>query len=135
MTPTVTATATATATAAALDLDRPAGSVQRVALLLDPVDGWQAEAACRWVIENTGEDPFYSTDDEPQPVIFARQRRAKRICAPCPVRLECLRYALETREPHGIWGGLTVTERRDLLAKHGVRLPKLRRREPVGGGW
>jgi WhiB family redox-sensing transcriptional regulator len=32
------------------------------------------------------------------------------------VRAECLAYALNIREPHGIWGGLTEAERRVLIA-------------------
>ena len=39
-----------------------------------------------------------------------RERRAKAICATCPVRSECREYALEIREPHGIWGGLNEVE-------------------------
>ena len=45
----------------------------------------------------------------------AREARAKRICATCPVRRDCLGYALRIREPHGIWGGLNEVERRQLL--------------------
>jgi WhiB family redox-sensing transcriptional regulator len=30
----------------------------------------------------------------------------------CAVRRECLEYALTTKEPYGIWGGLTEVERR-----------------------
>jgi WhiB family redox-sensing transcriptional regulator len=33
------------------------------------------------------------------------------ICQTCPVRLECLEYALGTNERFGIWGGMTVSER------------------------
>ena len=36
---------------------------------------------------------------------------AKAICARCPIQVECLTYALESGEPHGIWGGLLPTER------------------------
>jgi len=32
----------------------------------------------------------------------------------CPVRQECLDYALRVREPFGIWGGLNEAERRAL---------------------
>jgi WhiB family redox-sensing transcriptional regulator len=39
---------------------------------------------------------------------------SKRICAACPVRPQCLEYALERPEPEGTWGGLTEWERRDL---------------------
>jgi WhiB family redox-sensing transcriptional regulator len=36
---------------------------------------------------------------------------AKAICARCPVRRQCLTFALRTRQAHGIWGGLTEEER------------------------
>lgn len=39
----------------------------------------------------------------------------KAVCARCPVRAECLDYALENREPHGVWGGLGENERRALV--------------------
>jgi WhiB family redox-sensing transcriptional regulator len=45
-----------------------------------------------------------------------REARAKAICRSCPVRKECLDYALRIREQHGIWGGLNETERRLMLA-------------------
>lgn len=43
-------------------------------------------------------------------------RAAKAICASCPVRAECLDYALEHEDigAHGIWGGLSEVERRGL---------------------
>jgi WhiB family redox-sensing transcriptional regulator len=44
-----------------------------------------------------------------------RERRAKEICADCPVTKECLDYALSIKEPHGIWGGLNEAERRALV--------------------
>lgn len=37
--------------------------------------------------------------------------KAKRFCAGCPVRTECLRHALQYRERFGVWGGLTEYER------------------------
>lgn len=39
-------------------------------------------------------------------------REAKRICAACPVRNECLEHALVNDERFGIWGGLSERERR-----------------------
>jgi WhiB family redox-sensing transcriptional regulator len=39
-------------------------------------------------------------------------RPAKRICRECPVRAECLEYALESDQGFGIWGGLSERERR-----------------------
>jgi WhiB family redox-sensing transcriptional regulator len=44
-----------------------------------------------------------------------REARAKLICHECHVQGECLDFALRVREPHGIWGGLTESERRALL--------------------
>jgi WhiB family redox-sensing transcriptional regulator len=34
------------------------------------------------------------------------------VCTPCPVRAQCLRYALDNREEHGVWGGLGEDDRR-----------------------
>jgi len=39
---------------------------------------------------------------------------AKKMCAQCPIKMQCLEYALETRQPYGVWGGLTAKERRGL---------------------
>lgn len=39
-------------------------------------------------------------------------KEAKRICRDCPVRRDCLAYAMETPVDHGIWGGMTERERR-----------------------
>jgi WhiB family redox-sensing transcriptional regulator len=46
-----------------------------------------------------------------------REQKAKAICQVCPVKEECLEFALEIREPYGIWGGLTETERRQYLVR------------------
>ena len=45
----------------------------------------------------------------------ASTREAKMVCQGCEVRAECLAYALEHREQHGIWGGLSEPQRRRLL--------------------
>ncbi len=45
-----------------------------------------------------------------------REVRAKSICRICPVKAPCLDYAIEIREPYGIWGGLTEAERRSQVA-------------------
>lgn len=41
-------------------------------------------------------------------------KEAKKICASCPVRLQCLQHALDNDEKYGIWGGLSERERRRL---------------------
>lgn len=44
-------------------------------------------------------------------------REAKKVCQSCPVRTECLSYALDHDERFGIWGGLSERERRRLRAQ------------------
>ena len=42
----------------------------------------------------------------------ARQvRRAQQVCAQCQVRQQCLEFAIDAGERHGIWGGTTPEER------------------------
>lgn len=50
---------------------------------------------------------------------------AKKICARCEVRLQCLEYAVETDEQHGVWGGLNRSER--------IRLRKAMDHDADGG--
>lgn len=40
---------------------------------------------------------------------------AKRVCGRCDERTDCLQWALEHKEAHGVWGGLNERERRRLL--------------------
>ena len=39
---------------------------------------------------------------------------AKSVCHDCPVRPQCLEFALRTNQDHGVWGGATEEERRVL---------------------
>lgn len=75
---------------------------------------WQLKAACRGPQAAVFFPPaqFERKDDK-----LHRERRAKEICTSCAVRHECLDYALEIREPHGIWGGLNELERKLLLTQ------------------
>ncbi len=47
----------------------------------------------------------------------AAQRDAREVCHRCPVRLECLADALDSRADFGVWGGMTERERRALLRR------------------
>lgn len=70
---------------------------------------WRSRAACL----SHAAVVFFGVDDIETPVERRhREEQAKRICAACPVRVECLEYALTMREPYGIWGGLTEIERK-----------------------
>ncbi len=46
------------------------------------------------------------------PATADEEAEALALCATCPVRTECLQYALRNSENHGIWGGTTPEERR-----------------------
>ena len=82
----------------------------------DTAHGWAARALC------AGVDPeasFPSGDDA--------AAEAGGICAACPVRGQCLAYAITADEPFGIWGGLDPrqrhTVRRRLERRGSSRLP------------
>jgi len=76
------------------------------------LDTWQHRGACRGPQSAVF---FPPAQFERKVDRLERERRAKAICADCVVRRECLGYALEIREPHGIWGGLNENERREML--------------------
>ena len=68
---------------------------------------WRHRAACR--------------DEEPElffplgttgPAI-AQTAEAKAICHQCKVASNCLSYALESGQDHGVWGGMSQDERRN----------------------
>jgi WhiB family redox-sensing transcriptional regulator len=69
-----------------------------------PGEGWVIYAKCT---------------DIPRTTFFPRERVgvmvAKRVCASCPVRGQCLEYALANRIAHGVWGGASEQERRRML--------------------
>ena len=48
---------------------------------------------------------------------YATARFAKSICAQCDYTTQCLITALMNKEEHGIWGGATVRERRNIRTK------------------
>lgn len=66
-----------------------------------PVGEWAKQAECR----HLNPDLFFPERGEPVTA-------AKAVCAGCPVRAECLDYALANGEKHGIWGGTSERERR-----------------------
>lgn len=68
----------------------------------EPPDQWKKDARCR----HMNPDIFFGPEKGgPFDV-----RPALDVCALCPVREECLEYALERRDP-GVWGGTTKRQR------------------------
>ncbi|WP_200936693.1 WhiB family transcriptional regulator [Frigoribacterium sp. Leaf186] len=64
---------------------------------------WQVDSLCA----QTDPEAFF-------PEKGGSTRDAKKICASCDVRAQCLEYALQNDERFGIWGGLSERERRKL---------------------
>jgi WhiB family transcriptional regulator, redox-sensing transcriptional regulator len=65
---------------------------------------WAQRASCR------GSDLDFYVDASKvanRPAVDA----AKAVCSNCPVREDCLQYALRNGETFGIWGGRTEKER------------------------
>lgn len=66
-------------------------------------ESWRQDAACR----DLAPDIFFPATDDEAGV-------AKAVCATCPVRDDCLEYAVATRQDDGVWGGLDESERKRL---------------------
>src|SRR5262245_42097040 len=63
-----------------------------------------------------------------QPVML---EQAKRLCAGCPLRYECLEGALRRREPWGVWGGEIVEHGRIVQHKRPRGRPPKAVPEPI----
>lgn len=71
---------------------------------------WREDALCRQV----GPWLFFPGQGE-------SPQEAKNVCASCPVRAECLEYALVTRQIFGVWGGTSEWERRKIRRLRGLQ--------------
>ena len=63
-------------------------------------NGWREQTACRGM-----DVDLFFREDSPVPV------EARRTCASCPVRSECLAFALSVPTTAGYWAGTTQRER------------------------
>jgi WhiB family redox-sensing transcriptional regulator len=58
---------------------------------------------------------------------------AKAVCGRCRVQRECLRFALESRQDQGVWGGTTEEERKLMRrAQSRARRQRARATAPAG---
>lgn len=79
------------------------------------VEDWRAIAECR----------------DSSPALFFLEKGevigdAVGICLACPVRAECLSYALNTSQMVGIWGGLSDKQRRNIRNGRPFIIPQVR---------
>ncbi|AWT41325.1 MULTISPECIES: WhiB family transcriptional regulator [Streptomyces] len=79
------------------------------------MDNWRDRAECRT------EDPdlFFPIGTSGPSLMQTEQ--AKAVCRRCPVREPCLRFALDTGQTLGVWGGTGETERRAIARRAGAR--------------
>ena len=94
-------------------MDRTPAPAALLAAILDDVSplSWMDDAACQ------AHDPdlFFPPDEDDAPMnAYAQTLLAKKICAGCPVRAECLDYAVTNHIMFGVWGGVPERPRRAL---------------------
>ena len=76
-----------------------------VAAMIPPRPAWQADAAC-----HGRTSAFFRESTEPT-------AEAVSLCGGCPVRAECLAYALADPTLEGTWAGTSKRERRAMRRK------------------
>lgn len=76
-------------------------------LLNAPPEAWEEHASC------AGRDDLVTTFF-PEVGGNGNSTPAKAICRGCPVRIDCLDFALRHRIEHGVWGGKSPSERKKL---------------------
>lgn len=74
---------------------------------------WQYQGSCRDVDSTL----FFHPEGERGASRRRRIAEAKAICAGCPVLEQCREAALASREPYGIWGGLSEEDRAQIQAQ------------------
>lgn len=78
---------------------------------------WRDRAAC------SGHDPeLFFPLVENGVVGHIAAGPAVAVCQTCPVAVQCLEWAVSTRQEHGIWGGLTTDQRAPLIRRSRVRV-------------
>ncbi|MFD5818567.1 WhiB family transcriptional regulator [Streptomyces sp. NPDC127038] len=75
------------------------------------MENWREGASCRTV----DPDLFFPIGSTGPAVLQIEE--AKAVCAGCPVREQCLRWALDTGQTVGVWGGTSEAERRALTRR------------------
>lgn len=74
---------------------------------------WQYQGLCRDIDDTL----FFHPEGERGAARRRRIEQAKAVCAACPVLAQCREQSLASREPYGIWGGLSEEERANIVAQ------------------
>lgn len=86
----------------------PVRHAPRVKFTADPNDDWRNRAEC------VNEDPELFFPVGSTGPAAAQIEEARSVCRRCEAMEQCLRWALDTDQPDGVWGALTADERRAL---------------------
>jgi WhiB family transcriptional regulator, redox-sensing transcriptional regulator len=89
--------------------------------MIEYATNWRAASACL----NADPDLFFPI--AVGTAVSKQVTRALRICDGCPVRQQCLDFAMQSGEKDGIWGGTTPEER--------IRARRTRNRRPALRTW
>lgn len=78
-------------------------------------EDWRYSAAC----QKTNPELFFPGIDGEDAI--SQTAEAKKVCATCPVQAACLAWAFAKGQQHGVWGGLSASERKKVGAGGIVR--------------
>lgn len=89
-----------------------------MSVVQEPLPNWFAQAACS---PGNNRETLVATDGLLVEADWFMSDRcdeidlAKQICAVCSIQEDCLEYAIKKHKGHGVWGGRTERERRQLI--------------------
>lgn len=78
-------------------------------VLISPDNGlWRDHAKCKAM----GNEMFFDYGKGRGKDAIKNLARVARFCSDCPVRKECLRFALDNNIKYGVWGGMSPNQRK-----------------------
>lgn len=80
---------------------------------------WRHKAICR----DMDPESFFPVGDRGP--ALAQIADAKLVCERCPVKADCLDEALKTGQDHGVWGGMSEHERREIKRQNSRTRPRI----------
>lgn len=90
--------------------------------------GWRAAGSC------LSADPDLFFPIATGSAAMKQIEMARRICAGCPVRQQCLDWAMRMPETHGVWGGTTPEDRIRARRAHSTQRRRLAARSARSAG-
>ena len=76
---------------------------------------WQNHAACKGMMRSDDSPKFFIKRGDQKSMLS----KAKKVCEKCPVKDECLEFALKFNIQEGVWGGASGRQRRRMRSEQG----------------